>query len=60
MGKRPADLSGTEAEPLKGGHRPQGTNQDDTVDFEDDYEDEYETEDELEPDGQGHEGVLRP
>ncbi|KAI9749848.1 MAG: ribosome biosynthesis protein rrb1 [Lichina confinis] len=60
MGKRPADLSGTEAEPLKGGHRPQGTNQDDTVDFEDDYEDEYETEDELEPDGQGHEDGTEP
>ena len=49
MSKRTLEeLAGAQINPLKGGERPQGTeNGDEAGDFEDEYEDEFESEDEI-------------
>ncbi len=48
MGKRAAEESGTEPNPLKDGERPsKPENGDEVGDFEDEFEDEFDSEDEI-------------
>ena len=48
MGKRSAEVSGAESNPLKDRERPSKIENDDEVgDYEDEFEDEYDSEDEI-------------